>query len=118
MPVRSLNSPVLVWPSPAEVIPAVVDWARSLARRRPEIERIGYFGSYARGSWGVGSDVDLVVVVTTSEERFERRSLPYDASKLPVDADVLVYTPAELATKGSFLGEVVWVYRRRAARAS
>jgi len=36
--------------------------------------RIGYFGSYARGDWGVGSDLDLLVIVTAAEEAFEKRS--------------------------------------------
>ena len=63
MPVRSLNSPVLVWPDREQVDQAVRRWAAEELRRRPALRRLGYFGSYARGDWGVGSDLDLVAVV-------------------------------------------------------
>ena len=80
---------------------------------------IGYFGSYARGDWGVGSDVDLVVVVRESAEPFNRRAAVWDATELPVPADVLVYTGDEwraLVSRGRsgqrMAGEVVWVVGR------
>jgi predicted nucleotidyltransferase len=39
------------------------------------VVRIGYFGSYARGDWGVGSDLDVIAVVAFSDEAFTRRAL-------------------------------------------
>ena len=63
MPVKSLNSSVLRWPSHEEVVAAVKQWVREEARRRPELLELGYFGSYARGDWAVGSDLDLVAIV-------------------------------------------------------
>lgn len=65
--------------------------------RRPELIRVGYFGSYARGDAGVGSDLDLVAVVRASSEPFERRGIHWDLSALPVPAEILVYTEAEWA---------------------
>ncbi len=56
---------------------------------------MGLFGSYARGDAGVGSDLDLVVLVRDAAEPFEQRALAYDATSLPVPADVLVYTLEE-----------------------
>ncbi|MCX8116020.1 MAG: nucleotidyltransferase domain-containing protein [Burkholderiaceae bacterium] len=50
---------------------------------------------YARGDWGVGSDVDVVVVVERVTRRFAERALDFDATALPVPADVLVYTEDE-----------------------
>ena len=44
---------------------------------------------------GVGSDVDVVIVVAASDEPFERRALRWDVTELPVPADVLVYTEHE-----------------------
>ena len=67
-------------------------WGQVVAREHPELVRIGYIGSYARGDWGVGSDVDLVVVVSRSEVPDLRRAAEFDATDLPVPADVLVYT--------------------------
>jgi len=61
--------------------------------------RVGYFGSYARGDWGVGSDVDIVAVVQRSGEPFERRALEWDLSGLPVPAQLLVFTADEWQSK-------------------
>src|SRR5256885_999234 len=62
LPVRSLSSSVVVWPDRAAVESALRLWAEEAARI-PELVRVGYFGSYARGDWGVGSDLDVVLVV-------------------------------------------------------
>ncbi len=95
MLVRSLSSSVLRWPDAREVDQAVRQWARRVAALHPDVLRVGYFGSYARGDWGPGSDVDLIVVVRSCDEPFERRAARLDATGLPVPADVLVYTEAE-----------------------
>ena len=62
MPVRSLNSSVLKWPDRATVVAALHRWVEHAVLGRDDVLRIGYFGSYARGDAGVGSDLDLVIV--------------------------------------------------------
>jgi hypothetical protein len=86
---------VLAWPGRSEVHEAVRRWADAQGRRHPSLCAVGYFGSYARGNAGVGSDVDIVVIVSESERPFHERALDWDATRLPVPADVLVYTTAE-----------------------
>jgi len=110
---------VFVWPDAHLVDQALRAWAHRLSLRRPELVRLGYFGSYARGDWGVGSDLDLVIVVEAAAEPFERRSAHWDTTNLPVPADVLVYTLQEwesLAAAPPFArnagSEIVWVYQR------
>ena len=95
MPVRSLRSQVLRWPKQTDVQEAMRRWARRERERRPGLLRIGYFGSYARGDAGVGSDLDIVAVVRASEKPFERRALDWDLSPLPVPAEILIYTAPE-----------------------
>ncbi|MBI4320182.1 MAG: nucleotidyltransferase domain-containing protein [Chloroflexi bacterium] len=119
MPVRSLNSSVLRWPDAQIVDQAVHGWSERMAKQHPDVLLIGYFGSYARGDWGVGSDVDIVIVVADSPLPFERRATQWDATELPVPADVLVYTLAEwqaMDRQGRFLRtlgkEAVWTYRQ------
>lgn len=120
MPVRSLNSSVLRWPDAQTVDQGVRRWAEKVVRERKEVLRIGYFGSYAREDWGVGSDLDLVIVVERSELPFERRAAAWDTSELPVPTDVLVYTAEEWQSlskqRGRFyqtlMREAVWVYVR------
>jgi predicted nucleotidyltransferase len=79
--------------------------------------RVGYIGSYARGDWGFGSDVDLIVVVEDSALPFAQRSLEFDATRLPVPADLLVYTRREWAERDrerrfwrTVEREAVWVH--------
>lgn len=119
MPVKSSNSLLLKWPGKQTVDRAVRAWAKQTAERHPEVVRIGYFGSYARGDWGVGSDVDVLVLVQLSPTPFERRGSRWAAVDLPVPADVLVYTLAEWESlepsgrwRQTLAAEVVWVYRR------
>lgn len=117
MPVRSLSSSVLKWPDAATVDRAVRGWAATVGHQRKGVRRIGYFGSYARGDWGVGSDLDLVIVVDRSDQPFERRSADWDTTELPVPAEVLVYTEAEWESLDqqkrfyyTLTREVIWVY--------
>jgi predicted nucleotidyltransferase len=72
-----------------------VEWAAREALRHPGLLRLGYFGSYARGYAGVGSDLDLIAVIESSPDPFERRSLDWDLTSLPVPAELLVYTRPE-----------------------
>jgi len=83
------------WPDRAAVESALAAWAEEQRRLRPELIRLGVFGSFVRGGWGVGSDLDLVAVVRRSDEPFIRRAADWPLEKLPVDADLLVYTAEE-----------------------
>jgi predicted nucleotidyltransferase len=95
LPVRLLSSSVVVWPDRATVESALRRWAADTARTRPELLRVGYFGSYARGDWGVGSDLDVALVVADADLPFTRRAAAWDLTLLPVPADALVYTEDE-----------------------
>lgn len=119
MPVRSSSSSVLRWPDADAVDRAVRLWVERAAAAHPEVVGVGYFGSYARGDWGPGSDLDLLIIVDAAAEPFERRAARWDATGLPVPTDVLVYTRKEwdaLDPGGRFhrtvMGEAVWVWPR------
>jgi len=116
MPVRSLSSSVLTWPSQATVDVAIRRWAKRIAESHPEIMRVGYFGSYARGDAGVGSDLDVLLVVRHTSDRIEHRGLGWDTTSLPVPVDLLVFTSEEFAAvdPSSRFGQVlqheaVWI---------
>ena len=120
MPVRYLSSSVLRWPSRAEVAEALPAWVSAAAARHPELARLGCFGSFARGDWAVGSDLDLVAVVDSCDEPFERRAVDWDLNGLPVPAELLVYTREEwdrMQRQGgrfaaTLARDAIWVYRR------
>jgi uncharacterized protein len=95
MPVRSLDSCVLKWPDPIEVLAALAEWAEVVAKPNRNIVRVGYIGSYAKGDWGVGSDIDVVLVLRESVKTFAQRSASFDLNTLPVPVDLLVYNLAE-----------------------
>jgi predicted nucleotidyltransferase len=95
MPVRSLNSSVLKWPNRQEVHESLLKWVKKTVKERSDIRAVGYFGSYARGDWGFGSDLDLIVVLADATEPFGRRQLSVDVLDLPVGVDLLVYTADE-----------------------
>ncbi len=75
------------------------------------------FGSYARGDWGVGSDIDLVLMVRQTELPFIERARACSAEALPLSTDLLVYTQAEwqkMLAEGRFAPrierEAIWVH--------
>ncbi len=120
MPVRSLSSSVFKWPNRKEVDKAVRAWAPEAAEQHAVVLRIGYFGSYARGDWGVGSDLDMIAIVEHAEEPFEKRSLNWDVDDLPVPVQLIVYSLKEwelLMHKGGRFActlqrETVWVHEQ------
>jgi len=84
---------VLRWPSREEVEAALEAW---LARHPiPGLVAAGYFGSYARGEEGVGSDLDLVLVVKASSLPPWQRPAQLPLEELPVPTEALVYTLKE-----------------------
>lgn len=82
------------WPSEAQVIAAAKGWARA-AVAGGKASRVGLLGSYARGRAGPGSDLDLLVVTAGDPGPATRRALAFDATDLPVAADVIVVSKEE-----------------------
>jgi hypothetical protein len=91
-----------------------------MVAQHPDTLRIGYIGSYARGDWGVGSDLDVLILVSRCEHPFAQRATAWDTTTLPVPTDVWVYTRdewASMAAQGSrfyreAMQQAVWVYQR------
>ena len=95
MPVTSSTSSVKRWPKTDAVIAALEVWGAEVAGRRDDLIVLGYFGSYARGDAGFGSDLDLVMIVEEDRRPFLERGLDWRTETLPVPVDLLVYTIAE-----------------------
>lgn len=67
----------------------------------PEVELVILFGSYARGRRDLLTDLDVLVVMRTELDFLERTKLLYQTLALPVDSDIICYTPEEFdALKG------------------
>jgi len=90
-----------------------------MAGLHPELVRVCYFGSYARGDWGVGSDLDLLVIVDDTDVG---GAAEWDTSDIPVPVDLLLYTVGaweRLDRAGRFhstlMREAAWVFDRGTA---
>lgn len=98
MPVRSLNSAVFKWPSRDEVLVAARQWAGELLRGHPSVERILCVGSCARGDWGVGSDLDIIIVLSDCDLSPVERNAQYEPQDMPVPVDLMIFTRTEWAS--------------------
>lgn len=119
MPVKSLHSSVRKWPDRTEVFESFRAWARHQMTVRRDIARIGCFGSIVKGTWGVGSDIDIIIILNDSNIHPLRRAAQWDTTGLPVPADVVVLTQREAEKAASYRfrnvieKEVVWVEKHR-----
>jgi predicted nucleotidyltransferase len=99
---------------------AADDWAMRLLNHRPEVDEIIVFGSFARGTFVPGSDLDVVIVLRESERQFRDRIPEYLPGSFPVGMDLLPYTRTELETTvaAGLMAEVrrsKWSYLRPGA---
>jgi len=117
MPVRSLNSSVLKWPDKSSVEKVLRHWVEKAKKDKPEVLGIGYFGSYSRNDWGVGSDLDVIIILKSSSLPFLRRSVEWDTREIPVPVDLLIYTEEEWQSLSNsrfykvVMNEAVWIYK-------
>ncbi|WP_170944101.1 nucleotidyltransferase domain-containing protein [Leptolyngbya sp. BC1307] len=87
------------WPNRHQVHTAISQWVRQLGTASgtaaSTVLSAGYFGSYARDDAGVGSDLDVVIIVTESNLPFNHRYNLWDFSTIPVPVEAQVYTVHE-----------------------
>ena len=114
---KSSNSVKVVFADKANVLRQVKDYAKKLKRTNPNIERVGYFGSYANDTYGPASDVDLLIILRQSKKRFLNRIPDFLPDNLSICCDVFPYTSEELERMKQqsspwilhVLKEVVWL---------
>lgn len=95
----SYGSVQIFWLDRAAARAAVAEAVRRLAAARPEIERVVLFGSLSRGDAAPGSDADLLVVLSHSDQPFLARVRYYQPEECGIGVDVFPYTREELAVK-------------------
>jgi len=88
--VPSPNGSALRWPAAAEVLERAKCWAATLA--------VGVFGSYGRGTAGVGSGLDLHLVLRHCNDPIWQRLRRWDTRDLPLASDLMVYGLSEWHT--------------------
>ena len=76
-----------------DILRQIVDRVRRVA----DPQRIVLFGSQARSETRENSDFDILVVRSSRAPRFQRSAPIYAAlADLPVEVEVVVYTPTEI----------------------
>jgi len=90
-----LNSEKIQSANKQAVRNAVVEYAAELRTRHPASIRITWFGSWVSGIPVPSSDVDICIVLSTSDRTKRDRIPEYLPSAFPVDVDLSVYTVDE-----------------------
>ncbi|WP_231597352.1 nucleotidyltransferase domain-containing protein [Synechococcus sp. CBW1004] len=93
---------VLRWPSFDQVIDQATRWATTQQQQNPDLLAVGVFGSYGRGDAGVGSDLDLVLILESCALPIWERLRRWDTGALPLACDLLVYSREEWQTLPSW----------------
>jgi predicted nucleotidyltransferase len=92
---------------------ALKEFTTELAQR-PEVLAVLVFGSLINGQLGVGSDIDVLLILAHSERSFLDRLPVYSPDRFPIDIDVFPYTLAEvragqpIAQEALAYGRVLW----------
>jgi len=112
-----LSSVLVKSVDPAKVRRSVDEYARRLFAEHPEVEEVVVFGSFAKGNYAPGSDVDILIVLSDSARPFRDRIPELLPGAFPVGLDLFPYTRAEIASRLSpgFLAAVEasdWRYLR------
>jgi len=93
------------------------DYARSLLATWPEVEEVIVFGSFENGTYAPGSDLDVFIVLSRSDQSVRDRIRALLTGRFPVPLDLFPYTRDEMAslTPSLLLDAVArsgWRYRR------
>lgn len=91
----SLSSVVIKSIDRARIEQAVGEYATRLFAAHPEIERIIWFGSWVNGIPKPGSDVDLCLILSSTDTPMRERAAGFLPVGFPVGVDLFVYTRAE-----------------------
>lgn len=93
-------------------------WSARLVAEHPEVEGVGYFGSYATDRYGPASDLDVMLILRSlSVPRIMDRIPSYVPERFPLGVQLFPYTRTEvreMLDSGSawmphLLSEVIWV---------
>lgn len=96
---------------------AMDEYAARLLAARPDIEEIVVFGSFERGTWAPGSDLDVFIVLASADRPVHERVAELLPGAFPVGIDLFPFTRDEMARRApSALLDAVaasrWRYRR------
>lgn len=87
----------------------MIDHATQLLVEAAHPEKVILFGSYARGDFDERSDLDLLVILPTVEDRIEEMAkLRLVLRDVPMAIDLVVYTQADVEARGHLRGTMLY----------
>jgi predicted nucleotidyltransferase len=122
MPKTSSNSVKKKSEPKSKIIAELTQWAGKIALSCPEIKRIGYFGSYARGDYTPSSDLDIIIIIKSSNKVFFKRADDYVVDNISAGCEVFVFTEEEIKRRvhryrngwiDTILRETEWIYEKK-----
>lgn len=86
---------------------AIQQMAHRIAKRfNPD--KIVLFGSYARGTAGIDSDVDLLVIMPVNGSKRQMQvDIRCAVHDIPVSKDIIVATPQEISSQQKVIGTLI-----------
>jgi predicted nucleotidyltransferase len=79
-----------------QIFKALENLIQEWTQQHPELEQVILFGSFARGDYFPGSDIDVLLVLEKSDQPLLNRIRKFLPSHFPVDIDVFPYTRDEI----------------------
>jgi predicted nucleotidyltransferase len=117
MPRRSLSTVVVKSVDEGAIRRAMDAYAERLLRDHTTIAEVIVFGSFERGTWAPGSDLDVFIVLTEADRPVHERVAELLPGAFPVGLDLFPFTVQEIEARGTspLLDAVAssrWRYRR------
>ena len=113
-----MSSVVIKSVDSARIRAAADAYAAHLMATRPEVEEVVIFGSFERGNYAPGSDLDVFVILSRDARPVRDRIPDLMPAAFPVGVDLFPYTRDEIRelTPSALLDAVAasrWRYTRR-----
>jgi predicted nucleotidyltransferase len=96
MPAPSSPSVKVTFTNRKQILTALENLIQEWTQKHPELEQVILFGSFARGDYFPGSDVDVLLILEKSDQPFLKRIPTFLPIQFPVDIDIFPYTRAEV----------------------
>jgi predicted nucleotidyltransferase len=78
-----------------QILKALEDLIQQWTQRHPELEQVILFGSFARGDYFPGSDVDMLLILEKSDQPFLSRMVKFLPAHFLIDIDIFPYARDE-----------------------
>ena len=98
------------------MLQGVHGWAQQQQQDSPNLQQVGVFGSYGRGTAAFGSDLDLILVDDQATGPQSERLRQWPLADLPLSCDALALTPSLLSRDGKHGGRNRWLHGRQHQR--